>query len=100
MTKAPDTSTNPAAGVIPTKPEITPDALPIKVGFELVENHSISNHPKPPEAAATLVTSRALAAIPSAASWLPPLNPNHPNHSKPVPNKICVTLWGGLTPSG
>ena len=66
--------------MIPTNPEITPEALPIKVGLEFVENHSINNQPKPPDAAATFVTRRALAAMPSAAIWLPRLNPNHPNH--------------------
>ena len=80
--------------MIPTNPEITPDALPIKVGFEFVENHSIKSQPKPPHAAATLVTRRAFAAIPSAASWLPPLNPNHPNHKSADPKIINLTDAG------
>ena len=44
------------------------EALPISVGFELVVNHSIKSQANPPHAAATLVTKRAFAAIPSAAS--------------------------------
>ena len=54
--------------MIPTRPETTPEALPINVGFEFVVNHSINSQARPPHAAATFVTKSAFAAIPSAAN--------------------------------
>jgi hypothetical protein len=36
-----------------------------------------------------------MVASPPEAKALPPLKPNQPNQSKPAPNKIKGTLWGG-----
>ena len=48
----------------------------------------------PAEAAAVLVTTKAFTAKPFAASALPALNPNQPNHNKPVPNTTKGILCG------
>ncbi|CAI8403301.1 MAG: Uncharacterised protein [Rhodothermaeota bacterium MED-G12] len=67
MAKAPETSTKPEAGVIPTNPEIAPEAIPISVGFFTI-NHSMVNQINAPAVAAMLVTNKAFAAMPSAAN--------------------------------
>ena len=62
--------TNPAAGVMDTRPATMPDARPRTVGlFSMV--HSANIHVNPPMAADVLVTKNAEPASPSAASWLP-----------------------------
>ena len=85
--------TKPAAGVTPTNPETAPVAIPTEVDLPSFI-YSIKPQVINPAAAEICVVVKGNSAPPTA-SWLPPLNPNHPNHSKPVPNKICVTLWGG-----
>ena len=87
--------TNPAAGVIPTKPATAPVAAPTAVGFPLNVASKI-NHINAPAAADVLVVTKATVATVPADKALPALKPNHPNHSKPAPNKIKGTLWGGL----
>ena len=47
-------------------------------------------------AVATWVTSMAIPAVTSAASWLPALNPNQPTQSMAAPVTHMVTLWGGM----
>src|ERR1035437_3550673 len=84
ITNAPGMPTNPAAGVIATKPATAPVLTPTTVGL-LSINQSIMNHVKAAAAAAICVTIRAFPASPSAASPLPALNPNQPTQSKPAP---------------
>ena len=93
IASAPGKETNPAAGVIPTSPAMAPDARPNSVGF-LLYFHSTNSQARPLMAAAVFVTRNAEAAIPSAASALPALNPNHPNHKSPAPRAVNVTLDG------
>jgi hypothetical protein len=46
------------------------------------------------------VLTKACAATPLAASAEPPLNPNQPNHSSPVPRATNATLCGSVCSSG
>ena len=43
-------------------------------------------------AGASIVLTKASAAMPFAASALPPLKPNHTNQSSPAPSRTYVTL--------
>ena len=83
--------TNPAAGVIPTKPATAPVAAPTAVALPRRTDSSI-NQVKAAAAAPVLVATKATVATPPEASALPALNPNQPNHSKPAPNKMKGTL--------
>jgi len=76
--------TNPAAGVMATKPATTPEAMPSTVGFLLI-THSINIHARAAAAAEVLVTRKAEPAKPSATRALPALNPNQPNQSRAAP---------------
>ncbi len=75
----------PAAGVTVAKPATAPVSAPIMLGLpswiqEMNSQVIIASEP------AISVFTQAVAAIPLACSALPPLNPNHPNQSKPVPS--------------
>ena len=76
--------TNPAAGVIATRPATAPVAAPSTVGLPR-ELHSMSIQPRAAAAVAVFVLMKALTASPLAASALPALNPNQPNQSRPAP---------------
>src|SRR5210317_848896 len=90
-----DKSTNPAAGVMATSPATTPEAIPSTVGF-LLTHHSTNIQPRAPIAAEVLVTKNAEAATPSAASSLPALKPNHPNHNRAAPSAVREMLDGNM----
>src|SRR4051812_31346234 len=78
------TFTNPHAGVIATNPTTAPTHAPIdETLFPLIA--SIKIHATIADAAAVLVVAKAFTDKPFAAKAEPALNPNHPNHSKPVP---------------
>src|ERR1035437_4373876 len=81
---APETPTNPAAGVIAANPAIAPVLMPITVGF-LSINQSNSTQVMAAVAPATCVTISAFTANPSAANPLPALNPNQPTQRRPAP---------------
>src|SRR5690606_41370768 len=51
---------------------------------------------RPAAAVAVLVVAKAEAARPFAARAEPALNPNHPNHSSPVPSNTKGILAGWL----
>jgi len=85
--------TNPAPGVIDTRPTTAPVAAPNKVGF-LYRIYSIKIHESIAEAAAVFVVIKALEARFPADSALPALNPNQPNHKMPVPISTKGILWG------
>src|SRR3989344_1642757 len=85
--------TKPEAGVIATKPQTAPIAVPVAVGFPLTIQ-SMNIQLKAAHAAAILVTKRALIARPYAANALPPLNPNQPNQSNAVPRITNGMLFG------
>src|SRR5579862_4264255 len=87
--------TNPAAGVIATRPATDPEIAPSTLGFPL-RNHSAALHPIAAAAAPKCVATNALVASVPAASALPALNPNHPTHSRHAPMKLSTTLCGGI----
>ena len=88
------TVTNPEAGVIATRPTTAPIQNPSALTF-LPFVTSKSTHDKPAAAAATWVVEKAVTANEEAPTAEPALNPNHPNHNKPVPNKTYGMLAGG-----
>src|SRR5262245_45492402 len=87
--------TKPAAGVTATRPATAPEAPPSTVGFPR-ELHSVNIHASAAAAAAVLVVVNAWAARPLAASALPALNPNQPNHRRLAPMTVMGRLWGGI----
>ena len=91
---APMALTDPEAGVIATSPATAPVITPRSVGFES-RIQSIRPQAQAAAAVATWVTTKALAAEPSAATALPALKPNQPNQSKPVPSTAKGRLCGG-----
>src|SRR6188768_2935547 len=95
MIIAPFAVTNPAAGVITTKPATMPEQNPRILGLPLI-NHSAIAHTKPAVAAARVVVVKACAAIPSAPSALPALKPYQPTQSIPVPTIQSAMLCGGI----
>src|SRR5690349_14123281 len=86
-------ATNPAAGVIATRPATRPDATPSAVGFP-PWLHSTATHPTTPPTAPTCVTTNASEGSWPDASALPALNPNHPNQRRPEPVIVIVRLCG------
>src|SRR6201987_4107029 len=87
--------TNPAAGVIATRPATAPEIAPSALGFPF-RSHSAPLQPIAAAAAPKCVATNALVASPPAASALPALNPNHPTHSRHAPIKLSTTLCGGI----
>src|SRR6185295_5011743 len=85
--------TNPAAGVIATRPTTIAVAQPTAVG-RFVRTASSSVHTTSVPAGASIVEVNASAAIPLAASALPALKPNHPNQRTPAPSSVNGTLCG------
>src|SRR5438132_10806265 len=87
--------TNPDAGVMATNPATAPLAAPRTVGFPRYI-HSITIHDRAAAAVALFVTTNALVANPPAATALPALNPNHPNHSRLAPKTVIGRLCGAM----
>src|SRR5262249_33284249 len=86
--------TNPAAGVIATKPATAPEIAPSALALPFL-NHSAALQPNAAAAAAKCVATNALEASPPAARALPALNPNQPTHSRQVPKKLSPKQPGG-----
>ena len=59
-------------------------------------SHSAIGHTNDATAVASVVVVNALAAIPSAATALPALNPYHPTQSMPVPIIQSTMLCGAM----
>src|SRR5262245_3681590 len=93
------TGTKPAAGVIATRPATAPVTAPRAVGFPW-RHASRPIQASAAAAAAVFVDANAIAASPFAASALPALKPNQPNHSRPAPMKVKSTLFGFATRDG
>ena len=90
----PETSTNPDAGVMATRPATAPAAIPRTLGRPLWIHEAVSQV-SPDIAAAVFVTTKALVASPPpAASALPALNPNQPNHRSDAPRMVMVASCG------
>src|SRR5512136_2786705 len=88
-------ATKPDAGVMATRPATAPLAAPSTVGFPL-PSHSANIHESAAAAVAVLVATKALVASPFAASALPALKPNHPNHRSAAPMRTNGMLCGGI----
>src|SRR2546427_6299605 len=91
--------TKPAAGVMATSPTTMAVALPTAVGVRK-RPQSSSVQTTSVAAGASSVAVNASAAMPLAASALPPLKPNHPNHSRPAPSSVNGTLCGSSPDPG
>ena len=92
MIKEDQIGTNPAPGVIATKPTTRPVAAPTNVDFPLC-NTSKSIHESNATAAEIADVINACAAKPFASSALPALNPNQPNQRIVAPNTTNGILW-------
>src|SRR3989475_9698303 len=76
--------TYPDAGVIATRPQTAPTAIPTADGFPF-RTQSVSIQLTAAPAAARVGTTSALTASASARRARPALNPNHPNRSTEAP---------------
>src|SRR6186713_1671699 len=86
--------TNPAAGVMATSPTTEPIQKPTAEGFlPLAASYNTQARPA---AAAVFVVAKAEAANVPAPRALPALNPNQPNHSKPVPKRTNGIFAGAI----
>ena len=84
MIMALDGVTNPAAGVMTTRPETMPEQKPSTLGLPRVI-HSTAAQTNPAVAAQRKVVVKAFEAMASAPSAEPALKPNQPTKSIPVP---------------
>src|SRR6188472_3821858 len=89
----------PAAGVTATSPTTIAVAAPTLVGFP-VRATSISVQTTSVAAGASMVVTKARPAIGLAASALPALKPNQPNHRRPAPSSVSGTLCGSSDDDG
>src|SRR4051812_36693390 len=89
----------PAAGVTATRPTTIAVAAPTAVDRRERSASRIAHTTSVP-AGAIMVVEKASAAMPFAASALPALNPNQPNHSSPAPKSVNGTLWGARPDDG
>src|SRR5262249_11246032 len=87
------TETNPAAGVMATRPTTAPTQAPTAGGL-LPGIMSKTIQDSTAEAEGVLVVAKASAAESLAASAEPALKPNQPNQSRPVPSSTNGTLAG------
>ena len=76
------------------RPAITPVTAPTREDLRNLI-HSTVDQAIAPLTAAMCVTAMAIPAPPSAANWLPPLNPNQPTHSIAAPAAAMPGLCGG-----
>lgn len=90
---APVDVTKPLAGVIVASPATAPEQRP-KTDERPRIIRSRTPQVSRPASALKVVAVKALAAILSAATALPALNPYHPNHSMPVPTMHKTMLCG------
>src|SRR5918994_6030977 len=85
--------TKPAAGVTATRPTTMAVAQPTAVGLpERIMSRNVQTTSV--AAGANIVVTKARPAIGLAATALPALNPNHPNHRSPDPSSTNGTLCG------
>src|SRR5208337_1985846 len=87
--------TYPAAGVIATRPATAPETNPSELGLPPWA-HETSSHAIAATAVAVLVVTKALTARPFAATALPALNPNQPNHRSTAPRIDHGILAGSI----
>src|SRR3989442_4279906 len=95
MTTAPRGVTKPHAGVMTTKPATAPEQKPSTLGLPR-KIHSAKGQTKDATAVARVVVVKALAAMTSAATALPALNPYQPTHNIPEPTMHKTMTVGGI----
>src|SRR2546423_6771760 len=95
MATAPLGVTKPHAGVMTTKPATAPEQKPSTLGLPR-KIHSAIGQTNDATAVASVVVVKALAAITSAPTALPALNPYQPTHSIPVPTMQSTMLCGAM----
>src|SRR5690349_9128499 len=78
-----------------TNPATAPEQKPSTLGLPRVI-HSAIGQTNDATAVARVVVVNALAAITSAATALPALNPYQPTHNMPVPTMHKTMLCGGI----
>src|SRR5215471_18177086 len=88
-------ATNPAAGVMATRPATAPEIAPRALALPFL-NHSARLQLKAAAAAPKWVATNALEASDPAASALPALKPNQPTHKRHAPIKLKTRLCGGI----
>src|SRR6516225_2274602 len=99
MANAPIGPTNPAAGVIATRPTTMAVAPPTAVGLpERMTSRKVQTTRV--AAGASIVAVKASPAMLLAASALPALKPNQPNQSSPAPSSVNGTLCGSSDDDG
>src|SRR3954465_10173832 len=91
--------TNPAAGVMATRPATAPEIPPSALGLPL-NFHSTASHERAAAAAAKCVLTKALVARVPEDSALPALNPNHPTQRRHAPMKLKTTECGAILSRG
>src|SRR5215831_14644248 len=77
-------ATKPEAGVMVPRPATAPEIMPSTEGLRRVD-HSIAPQVNAPAQAARWVAMIAITARELAAPAAPPLKPNQPTQSRPVP---------------
>src|SRR5258708_11587993 len=92
---APSDVTKPHAGVMTTNPATAPEQKPRTLGLPRVMYSAIAQTNEA-VAVAKVVVVNALAAITSAPTALPALNPYQPTQSMPVPTIQSTMLCGGI----
>src|ERR1700733_13758346 len=92
-------ATNPAAGVMATKPATAPEIAPRALARPFL-SHSARLQLIAAAAVAKCVATNALVARDDAAKALPALNPNHPTHSRQAPMKLNTRLCGFMATVG
>src|SRR2546428_8638392 len=88
--------TYPEAGVIATRPQTAPTAIPTAEGFFFL-TQSVSIQLTAAPAAARFVTTSELTASSFGLRALPAFKPNHPNHSTEAPRITYGMLFGRLS---
>src|SRR5436309_1441790 len=81
------------------RPATAPVKAPTRLGLPL-RAHVMNIHVHIAMEPAMSVLTKACAATPFAARAEPALKPNHPNHSRPVPNATNATLCGSVCSPG
>src|SRR5947209_18953703 len=95
MIIAPVASTKPQAGVITTSPATAPEQNPSTLGLPRNPYSNIAQV-NDAIAVARVVVVKAFAAMPSAPSALPALNPYQPTQSIPAPTMQSTMLCGAM----
>src|SRR3954470_10138453 len=86
---------NPHAVVTTTRPATAPEQKPRTLALRRVR-YSSAAHVNEATAVASVVVVNAFAAMPSAATAEPALNPYQPTQSIPVPTMQSTILCGGM----